>query len=167
MRLIRKPQSKRVIWNAYHRLLHQAMQDVVETNALLIHDKMVSGLTSPRDRATLSLAVEITQSLKGETEVISIEYHEALEDAAAAAEGEGLSAQVGERSIIGSLGNAFLAVGRYVWQHKGKVSVGGAFAVLKWMVIKETQIYAFLVAHQGSYAAWFKAMVEAVKPWLL
>lgn len=92
------------------------LRDVVETHALFymgmpegvkIHDKMMSGLTGQRDRATATLATEIANALKGETDVMSAEDQAALADDAAAARGKGPSAQIGEQSLIGSLGNAF------------------------------------------------------------
>jgi hypothetical protein len=158
-----------------------SLRDVVETHALFfmslpdgvdVHEKMLSGLTGTRKPNARAAAGALINDLAGKSDVLAEEDQAALADDLGAALGTGPSAEIGEVRLLAGLGNALLSLGKFVWKHKaaivsGTVSlVGSGYAALSWAVSHEVAVSVFLKAYQGPYAAWFKTLIEIVKPWI-
>lgn len=147
-----------------------ALADLVEThslffmgfpNAVEVHARMLSGLTGARNRSLLAQAEPLVQALEGKPTVLDPEDQQAMADDLAGAKGEGASAEIAERRLVGRLTNMLGAVGRKVYFG---AKAGGAmilsYDIPAWLLGEKTVILTFLKSAQGVFAAWFDAVVQ-------
>lgn len=147
-----------------------ALTDLVQTHALFfmgfpngaeVHQTMLSGLTGTRNRAAVEAAEPLVTALEGKDTVLAPEDQQALQDDLAGAKGEGPSAEIAERRLVGGIRNFIAAVGRKAYSAaKGGTALLLAHDIPAWILGNQTAIGAVLKSATIAAEPWFAWLMQ-------